>query len=85
MAIDGLQEQVKNQKERNYRLTSLVERDDRTKTAKEKLAQLEDSKRKFKKMEAVKLIERKEGSVLEWVSLNDIGALAQLLSFLTPR
>ena len=37
MAISELQEEVKNQKEKNYRLTNLVERDDRSKSIKEKL------------------------------------------------
>lgn len=40
MAISELQEEVKNQKEKNYRLTNLVERDDRSKPMKEKLLEL---------------------------------------------
>ena len=37
MAISELQEEVKNQREKNYRLTCLVERDDRSKSLKEKM------------------------------------------------
>lgn len=50
MAISELQEEIKNQKEKNYRLTNLVDKDDKAKTLKDKMAELEDSRRKYKKM-----------------------------------
>jgi hypothetical protein len=85
MAINELQEEVKNQKEKNYRLTNLVEKDDRSKTLKDKMIELEDSKRKYKKVERITLIERRNESFLEWLSLNDVTALSKIISYLTPK
>jgi hypothetical protein len=36
-------------------------------------------------METVILLQRREGSALEWLCFNDVGALSKLLSFLNPR
>lgn len=40
MAINELQEEIKNLREKNYRMTNMVDRDDRSKTLRERAAEL---------------------------------------------